>query len=204
MDPDTQAMALQLAEVTARNLASSVTGRIRASKARKDDQETIGVLEEIVNELLADKSELTRIATSYEQELVAQRISVEDINYLSTNLLPKLKDLVTATADRDGADPAAAAAIIDMVEPILSVEAVTLLQILGFNFRMAIGEPLTQLIAGLITSKRPDPSVSPEELQKLAATQQIALMEVAQDPNACERLAWITGRPPPVPTPNPS
>ena len=187
-------MTIQLGEVAARNLASSVTGRIRASKARKNDRETIGELEEIVNELLADKAELTRIATAYEEELVAQRISEKEIDYFSTNLIPKLRDLAKAVAEQEGSDSAKAEAVIDMVEPILSVEAVTLLQIIGFNFRAAIGEPLTQLVARLITSRSPDPSVSPQELQRLAAAQQIALMEVAKDAEACQRLAWITGR----------
>ena len=69
MDPELQRLGIQLAEALARNTASSISTRIRTTKARKKDQESIAELEGIVNELVADKNELARIAQSYEQQL---------------------------------------------------------------------------------------------------------------------------------------
>ena len=40
-----------------------------------------------------------------------------------------------------------------MIKPILSKETFNILQILGFNFKKAIGEPMTEWIASLIKSK---------------------------------------------------
>lgn len=75
MDPQLQTLTVQLAEVTIRNTAGSIADRITAAKARKKDGETIVELEEIINGLVSDKSELVRIAQAYEEEFVAQRIS---------------------------------------------------------------------------------------------------------------------------------
>ena len=119
------------------------------SKAKKQDQQTIAVLEEIVNGLIADKSELVRIAQAFEQELVAQRIAPSDIEYISNNLVPILSQLVTSSSP----EPEQANAVLETLRPLLSVETVTLLQLVGFNFRKAIGEPLTDLVAGIIAAR---------------------------------------------------
>ena len=68
-------LAANLAEVGARNGASIILNKIRASKAKKNDKETIAELEEIISDLLNDKSEIQRIAQAYEQELVSQKIT---------------------------------------------------------------------------------------------------------------------------------
>jgi hypothetical protein len=43
--------------------------------------------------------------------------------------------------------------MMEIIKPLLSVETLTVLQLLGFNFKQAIGEPLTELVAGLIAAK---------------------------------------------------
>ena len=152
VDPQFQALGVQLADAALRNGASAITSRIGASKAKKRDQETIAELEEIVGELLADKNELVRIAQAYEQELVAQQISADDIEYISTNFVPLLKELMEK-AGTSGQE------VIDLIQSILSVETVTVLQLIGFNFRKGIGEPLTELARRAILSRAaPDPA----------------------------------------------
>ncbi len=58
LDPQVTQLGLQLGDAAVRNGASVVSDRIRGSKAKKKDQETINELEEIINDLLADKNEL--------------------------------------------------------------------------------------------------------------------------------------------------
>lgn len=79
MDPELTQLSLQLANTAVRNSASGVAERINSARMRKRDQETIAELEEIVNELVADKAELVRIAQAYEEEFVAQRLSPENV-----------------------------------------------------------------------------------------------------------------------------
>ena len=154
MDPLLKRLTVELGEVALRNAASAIAHKIRAVKARKQDRETIAELEEIVNGLLADKSELLRIARAYEQELVAQQISKQEIEYISQSLVPLLEELMSSSND-PSQNSASTKEMMELVTPILSVEVVTILQLLGFNFKKAIGEPLTEMVAQFISSKAP-------------------------------------------------
>ncbi len=153
MDPEFQALGVQLADAAVRNTASAVADKIRAVKARKRTDETIAELEEIVNGLLTDKSELVRIAKAYEEELVSQRISESDVEYLTDNLVPILTELAESATTEQQGDAASTQRMIDTLTPILSIETVTILQLIGFNFKKAVGEPLTDLVAKLISSR---------------------------------------------------
>jgi hypothetical protein len=82
MDPNVETLTLQLASTAARNTASSILGRIAVIKKTRKENETISELEEIVNDLLSDKNELSLIGQAYEQVLVAQKISENDIEYI--------------------------------------------------------------------------------------------------------------------------
>ena len=64
-------LAVNLAEATARNTASFISGKIKAIKAKNEDKSTIAELEEIISDLLNDKIEIQRIAQAYEQELIS-------------------------------------------------------------------------------------------------------------------------------------
>lgn len=187
MDPQLQALGVQLADTAVRHTASAIADRVTAAKARKKDQETIAELEEIVYNLLDDKAELVRIAQVYEEELVAQRISADDIKYISKNIVPLLRQLAES-ATSGGGDASTPEEMIDLVEPLLSVETVTVLQLIGFNFRKGIGSPLTELVAKLISSRAPaDPGIS-VELQKLTLARETSYLEVLRDPEARARL----------------
>jgi len=189
MDPELQALAVQLADAAVRNTATAVADRIGAARARRKDQETIAELEQIVNDLIDDKSELVRIAQAFEQQLVAQKLSPDDVQYIASNIVPVLRKL----AEAGSADAGAAASVqemMDLLKPILSVETVTVLQIIGFNFREAIGTPLTELVSRLILSRMQ----SDTEIQRLLVQRDLAYLEVAQDPDAYSRLLSISGR----------
>jgi hypothetical protein len=185
LDPQLQTLVLQLADTTIRNTAGSIADRIATVKARKKDQDTIAELEEIISGLLSDKNELVRIAQAFEQELVAQRISQVDIEYISTNFVPLIQRLAEI-GSQQGSGGEEAQEMLDLIRPILSVETVTVLQLLGFNFRKAIGEPLTELVAKLIMSKA---QANPElglEIQRLT-------LSIANDSEAYARLATMLG-----------
>ena len=139
MDPQLQTLSIQLADAAVRNTAGAILDRLEVAKARKKDHETIAELDEIVNGLIADKSELVRIAKAFEEELVAQRISNSDIEYITTNFVPLLKQLLESAAGDSKQSPAEIEDIFKLIQPLLSIETVTVLQLLGFNFRKAVG-----------------------------------------------------------------
>jgi hypothetical protein len=163
IDPNVSELTTQLAEIVTRNAASAVTSRISAIRARKLDQQAMNELIELVNDLIADKNELIGVATAFEQELVAQRISDKDITYITTTLLPVVEQLANFADDAEEARGA-----LDAIKSLVTPETLTIMQLVGFNFRRAIGEPLTTLIERLILSRvlAPDQSA---ELQSPAA-----------------------------------
>jgi len=188
LEQQVAALGIRLGEAVLRNTVSAISNKIQTVKAKKNDKETINELEEIINELQADKIELTQIAQAYEQEFVAQQISQEEIEYITKSFIPVLKKLIEQTSS--GENSAAAANIeeaIDVLTPLLSVETLTVLQLLGFNFKKAIGEPLTLLLQKFITSKVPVDPQSNLELNKLALIYNTEALKVAQDEDATVR-----------------
>lgn len=168
--------AVKLADSAVRNTAGIVTDKITKIKAKRDDKQTIRELEDIVNELLEDKSELIRIAKTYEQELVSQKITEKDIKYITDNVLPLLENFVPANQKE----------MVDQIKSVISVETLTIMQLLGFNYKRAIGEPLTALLQKNIESKIPVDSATNQKMQ-------LAIIELVKDPEAAKRYEILTG-----------
>ena len=131
---------------------------------------------------------MVQIAQAYEQEFVAQQISQEDIEYITNSFIPVLKNLIKQTSsDQNVVGATNIEKTIDSLTPLLSVEMLTVLQLVGFNFKKAIGEPLTTLLQKAITSKVPADPQSNLEYNKLVMTFNIELLKVAQDKDAFDR-----------------
>ena len=168
-------LAANLAEVCARNGASFISNKIRASKTKKNDKETIAELEEIISDLLNDKSEIQRIAQAYEEELVSQKITEDDIKYITDNLLPVFSEFMPDKVQ------------FEQLKKILSVETLTIMQLIGFNYKQAIGEPLTLLIKKSIEAKIPMDSKTNDNYI-------LAMAQLAQDEEATKRYLRLTGQ----------
>ena len=173
-------LAVSLAEVATRNTASLITNKIAAIKAKKNDKETISELEEIISELLSDKAEIQRIAQSYEQELVSQRITEKDIKYITDNLIPIINEFIPSDKKDE----------LNQIKPLLSVETLTIMQLLGFNYKKAIGEPLTNLLKKYIETKMPN-NVDHAEINSEIM---LKTMDIAFDENATNRYLLLTGQ----------
>ncbi|MBS3183286.1 hypothetical protein [Leucobacter manosquensis] len=173
-------LGLRLAELMARNGATFVSDKIRGYKASGRSEETISGLEELVTQLIADKAEVARIAQAYEAELVAQRLSPGDVDYVTKTVVPKIEQLIESSGGMDEATEKQ----FEGVKGLLSAETVNVLQLLGFNFRQAIGAPLTELVSKKILSSV-DTNV---ELQLAIEKRQQLLMQLALDPEATERF----------------
>jgi len=186
MDPELEALGLQLGSVAARNAAGKVSGAITSARAKRKTEETIAELEGIIDDLQADRSELIQIGRAFEEEMVAQRISAEDIEFITETLVPLLKENLGDDDEK-----------LHQLTSILSPELVKVLQVLGFNYRRAIGEPLTELIAGLIRAQKAPAEATATERLKY----ENLFLQIALDPEATERFERLTGRtlPPPPP-----
>ena len=168
-------LAANLAEATARNGASFISKKINASKAKRNDKETIAELEEIISDLLNDKAEIQRIAQAYEQELVSQKSTENDIKYITDNLLPIFGEFLPDQVE------------IEKMKKILSVETLTIMQLIGFNYKQAIGEPLTLLVRKAIESKVPIDS-------QTNVNYVLTMANLAKDEEATKRYCQLTGQ----------
>lgn len=182
-------LAVKLTESAVRNTAGMVADKITKIKAKRDEKQTIRELEGIVNDLLDDKNELIRIAKTFEQELVSQRISDDDIVYITTTLVPLAEKFVEKTGDEK--ERTKNQENLDMVKAVLSKETIMVMQLIGFNFKQAIGEPLTSLIRRLIESKMP---INDAELKRLNVINSNLSIEIAKDEAATNRLMKLLGR----------
>lgn len=154
MDAALIALFARLAEISATQTATAIVDRIAAVKARNKDAETIQVLSETVNLLISDREELIGIARALKEQLVSQQISDADIDHVVNTVLPVLETI----SSQGGGSKQETAAFMDTVRPILSHDTLKVLQILGFNYRKAIGEPLTEVVHSYVVSLENKPS----------------------------------------------
>lgn len=188
LDPQLLELGVRLADSAARNTAASIATRVKTGKTAKQDREAIVALEEIITDLSQDRNELLQIAQAYKEQLVGQTISEADVEYITSQLIPRLKEFTMMTAGAQGTDGDTAQEMINLLSPLLSVETLPILQLLGFNFKRAIGEPLTDLVARAISARAgPDPTAV-VELQRLGVERELAYVEVARDEDAYARL----------------
>lgn len=184
--PEVLQAGVNLTESMARNGATMIRNKIRAARDADRHEESIAALEEIIGELLADKQDLISVAQTYQSELVSQQLTSGDVRYIVETLFPLVKDLVEATSggDTEKLDQ------LEALKPILSIETVNVLQLLGFNFRKAIGEPLTALCEGMILAQvNRNTDLQVEQLKN-----QQALVSLALDEEAYNRFLVLMGR----------
>lgn len=136
------------------NTATTVFDKVSQAKANRDKEKTIQQLEEIINNLISEKNELITISTTLESELSTKKLSNEEISYISESIFPVLEELTLKNIS-DDRQRVAMENSLQSFKPLLSKETFVILQSLGFNFKEAIGEPLTELVKALISSKIP-------------------------------------------------
>ena len=152
-------LGAKLTEIAIRNTTETIINKVSAVKAKKDDKETINVLEEIINDLIKDKNDLIQVSRAYEEEFIMRKISEDDLVYITENLIPVLNELFITLmgfktiVDEDTLKMEEIQSLMKILHPILSTETLKILQLLGFDFKSAIGEPLTELLRNLILSK---------------------------------------------------
>lgn len=129
---------IELSALAVRGTVGSIQKKIAASKARKDDKKTIEIYDEIVNELLEERAEAMRIAQYYKDEIEKYEISDADINHLNKTISTVLDILKSMSSDIKVED-------FEKFKDLISVDTLKAMQLLGFNYKKAIGEPLTEL-----------------------------------------------------------
>ena len=100
---------------------------------------------EIVNELLSEREEAVRIAQVYKSEIERYQISDDDIKHLHRTVEKILEIAHKTNPDFDVEK-------FNQLKDLISIDTLKAIQLLGFNYKEAIGEPLTELCAKAILS----------------------------------------------------
>lgn len=144
MDPIVE-MGVSLTELAVKGTASAINKKIRAVKDIKDAEKLRITYDALINEVLSEREEAVRIAQAYKAELDRIEISDEDIQHLY-NTISSVLDILKRMSPDLPVDNFSA------IKELISIDTLKTMQLLGFNYKAAIGEPLTQLCAKAISS----------------------------------------------------
>ena len=138
-------MGVALAELAVKGTASTVSKKIRAIKDVKDAEKLRTTYDSIVNEVIQEREDAVRIAQAYKAELDRIIISDEDIQHLHATI-SRILDLIKQFS------PDTPVESLETFKDLVSADTLKTMQLLGFNYKAAIGEPLTNLCAEAISS----------------------------------------------------
>ena len=138
-------LASNLTSLVVKGTASAVSTKIKAIKLEKDADAIKNGYDEIVNELISEREEAVRIAQVYKSELDRYQISDEDINHLHATV-ERVLEIIQSF------NPATNIEGFSQLKDLISIDTLKAIQLIGFNYKKAIGEPLTELCANKIFS----------------------------------------------------
>lgn len=138
-------MGISLAQLAVKGTATAVNKKIRAAKDIKDAEKLRTTYDELINEVLQEREEAIRIAQAYKSELDRIVISDEDIEHLNLTAT-RLLDVIKSFSPNTNIEG------FEALKDLISVDTLKTMQLLGFNYKAAIGEPLTLLCANAISS----------------------------------------------------
>lgn len=189
-------LASSLTELAVKGTATAITSKIRAIKDEKSAEKIRNTYDEIVNELLNEREEAVRIAQAYKSELDNVSISDEDIQHLHntvSRVLEIIKESQISTASLIGEEAVekvkAQAESYEQIKELISVDTLKTMQLLGFNYKAAIGEPLTLMLKNFILSKTSEPD--PFEIFNKIVTPE--MVEILKNKMAYDNFRQITG-----------
>lgn len=136
-------LGVSLTTMAVKGTASAINTKVKALKNEKDAEKIRNAYDEIINELISEREEAVRIAQLYKAEIDRIVISDEDINHLHATVSRVLDLLKLLTPETDFAT-------FELLKNLISVDTLKTMQLLGFNYKAAIGEPLTEICAEAI------------------------------------------------------
>lgn len=151
-------IGIALAQLAIKGTASAVNKKVRAAKEEKNIERLRATYDELINEVLLEREEAVQIAQAYKSEIDRIAISDEDIKHLHNTVTKVLEifnsmQMIVAIAQGEDAVKSAkdTAESLSQIKDLISVDTLKTMQLLGFNYKAAIGEPLTQICAKAIS-----------------------------------------------------
>ena len=149
-------LAKSLSLLSTKGTVTATEAKIKAIQVEKDIEKIRNQYDEIINELIAERAEAIRIAQVYKNEMERYVISDSDIEHLH-NTVELVLDIIKEMS------PDTNVAMYQQLKELICVDVLKAIQLLGFNYKEAIGEPLTQLCANAILNKTKNVSSNREQ-----------------------------------------
>ncbi|KEP87146.1 hypothetical protein ATW97_07250 [Oenococcus oeni] len=138
-------LATELATLLAKNTYAAVTDKLRIIKTSLNKDEQIQEYRNLIDELQEEKTNLGRIANSYKQALERVAISDADITSLHNTIKKAIKTIQDFSGSQNLDDKT-----VNTFLDLLNSDTLKSLQLLGYNYKEAIGKPLTKMTAAFI------------------------------------------------------
>lgn len=139
---------IDLATLAFKGTTTLVNSKIQSLKEEKNADKLRNKYDEIISELLSEREEAIRIAQAYKEEYERVNIGDDDIEYLHNTL----KQVITLLSSFKTMDAEQQYSINQLVA-LLNKDTLKTMQLLGFNYKEAIGEPLTEVCSNAIREK---------------------------------------------------
>jgi hypothetical protein len=136
---------ISLTALAVKGTVSAVTKKVKALKTERDLETVRNKYDELINEILSEREEAVRIAQLYKSEVDRMEISDKDIEHLNKTISQILTILQKMA-------PGVKVDTYTQLQGLINVDTLKAMQLLGFNFKAAIGEPLTFLCSNAILS----------------------------------------------------
>lgn len=170
----------------ARLTVQGIDSKVQTAKANSDKEKTITNLESIINELLDNQNSLIRNQQVLENKLDSQVISDEDLNFISTTLIPIARDVMFSEKELTDEEEEKINEQMKTLESLVSTKLLKVLQLIGFNIKDAVGTPSTNLVRTLIEKTVESPEKE-NEFNALLVQRQMKMIELSQDEEAYNR-----------------
>lgn len=184
-------LGVSLTELAVKGTVTSIATKVKAIKEEKNVENVRAKYDEIINEVLSEREEAVRIAQAYKAELEKVVISDEDIQHLH-NTVSRILELIKKMQSNSGEENTITNVQIqayEQIKELISVDTLKTMQLLGFNYKSAIGEPLTIMLRNFILSKVSDAD-SLSSFKKVVTPE---MVEILKDETAYENFKQILG-----------
>lgn len=181
-------LGVSLTELAVKGTATAISSKIKAIKDEKNVDNVRTTYDEIINELLSEREEAVRIAQAYKSELEKVVISDDDIQHLH-NTVTRILELIKKSQGNSDVNNQIQA--YEQIKELISVDTLKTMQLLGFNYKAAIGEPLTLMLRNFILSK----VANPDELSLFQKVVTPEMVEILKNETAYNNFRQITGMP---------
>ncbi|MCH4282857.1 MAG: hypothetical protein LKF83_06930 [Solobacterium sp.] len=146
-------LAVSLGQLVIKGTATIIHQKTRALKEEKDIQRLRATYDELLSEVISERDEAVQIAQAYKSELDKIKISDDDIQHLH-NTVENVLQIINSMQSTDSSTGSKKinSSDVDKFVALISVDTLKTMQLIGFNYKAAIGEPLTKLCAEKINA----------------------------------------------------